>query len=104
MAERLKLPKSGRTPEFFADYTIFDRGSHLEVNEGWIQAEGRGNEIMSEIINTFQEIATSRQKPLVHLYEASTLNGKRLIKRYPEYQWVGRSSDRNSIYERTYYP
>lgn len=104
MGELLRLPHEGRTSDYFAEFTLFDEGDHLVARNGWIQAEGRGRELMDEIQKEFRSIAGKRGKKLVHQYEAKTLAGKKFIHHYLQYQWVGRSTTRNPLYEYSYDP
>lgn len=104
MREQLKLPRRGRTAEYFADYTLRDEGERIVATDGWITAPHRGTEIMNEIAEEFQRIARRKRKPVVHRYEAATLQGRKLIHKFPQYQWVERSYEGYPVYEYTYEP
>ncbi len=104
MSEQLRLPRRGRTSEYFADYTLYDEGDHIVAKDGWITAPHRGSEIMSEIQREFRRIARRKHKPVVHRYEAATLQGRKLIQKFPQYHWVERSYEGYPVYEHTYDP
>jgi hypothetical protein len=104
MHERYRLPDEGRTPNFYADFTIQDEKGYLVATEGWMEAPNRGDELMSIVQSKLQQIATEKGKKVVHRFEAASQGGKKLIQKYSDYRWVGRSSDRNPLYEKEYFP
>lgn len=104
MSERIKLPEKGRTPTFFAEYSLITKDSCIIATQGWIEARGRGDEMMDVIRAKLQNVADTKNTVVVHQYEASTLAGKNLIARQPDYHWAGRSSSHNSLYEKRYNP
>ncbi|MFH0943002.1 MAG: hypothetical protein V1810_02390 [Candidatus Beckwithbacteria bacterium] len=101
----LQLPKDGtRTPDFMADYTLVEENDKLVATHGWINAPNRGDEIMTIIQDELQHLASGRNKTVIHRFEAQTLKGKKLIQRYPDYRWVGRSSTNDPVYEKEFLP
>lgn len=104
MPEILRLPDSGRTNEFYADFTLKDDDEFVVVTEGWIFAPHRGNEMMDIIQSKLSLLARDRNKTFIHLYEASTIEGKKLVQRNSRYSYVGRSHAGYSVYKAVYEP
>ena len=106
MPERkvVRLPEKNRTSDFYANFTVTEYEDKIVVNEGWIYAPRRGNEIMKLIKNFFSNLAKSRNKKVVHQFEASTLAGKKLAQKNEEYRYKERTSDGNTLYEGEYDP
>lgn len=104
MSEMLYLPREGRTENFRADYTLLPEKDTLVATDGWINAPHRGSEIMEIITTELQALASSRGKKVIHRFEASTPKGRKLIDKYPEYKYAGRSSDHNPLYEKEFTP
>lgn len=106
MAERevVKLPEENRTGNFYASFTLKEDDEKITVNEGYIYAPRRGNEIMAIIKNFFKNLARSKKKKVIHQFEASSLPGKKLVQKNEEYKHTGRSSGGNSTYEAEYDP
>lgn len=104
MAESLRLPEQNRTPDFYADFTVKETGREIIVTEGWIFAPHRGNEMMNIIQSNLQRLARERNKKVVHLYEASTIEGKKLVQRNSRYSYLERSHAGYSVYKAVYEP
>lgn len=106
MSERrvVKLPEERRTSDFYANFTVTEDEEKIVVNEGWIYAPRRGNEIMGIIKKFFSSMAKNRNKKVIHQFEASTLAGKKLAQKNDEYRYKERTNDGNTIYEGEYDP
>lgn len=96
---KIRLPNKDSSGDFFAEYTVTEDDEKIVLNEGWINAPRRGNEIMKVIRSFLEKLAKTKNKKVIHQYEASTLKGKKLIQRQEGYQYKGRSSDGYSVYE-----
>ena len=104
MPESLRLPEQNRSSEFYADFTIKETMHEIVVTEGWIFAPHRGDEMMNIIQSSLQTLALERNKTVVHLYEASTLEGKKLVQRNSRYSYLERSHAGYSVYKAVYEP
>lgn len=104
MQERILLPEAGRTTDFYAEFTLQEMEGFILATNGWINAPGRGSEIMDIVQSKFQEIATTGNVRIVHRYEAATPAGKKFIQKRSDYRWKDRSYEGYSIYEKEFLP
>ena len=103
MGEYLQLPHTDRTDGFWGDYwlTVNHERDGLCAH-GHIEAQGRGEEMMTHVIDELQAQADARGCTITHEFIPSTDRALKLALRTPGYTFAGTLANGNPVFRREY--